>query len=497
MIFYLLFGIDGERRLVKKEMIGGLTMFIGKTVPFVRAFVDEVDHALRQIEPEAGLSRLQREWIGFCLVAIMVTNSVCWKRFERASLGRRSHASLSWMFRRTSRFWTVVLQASVSIILARYGIKEGVLVVDDSDKKRSKQTTRIYKAHKVKDKKSGGFMNGQNFVLVLLVTPKVTMPVSVEFYLPDPTLTAWKQEDKRLKQQGVPKQNRPAIPAQNPNYPTMLEIALRLLKAFHTAFPQVVIRCVLADNLYGTEEFLDTASAMFDGVQVISKLRNNQNLRFQGKTVGVSTFFTRYPGVRQMIQLRGGEQVTVWVRGARVHVCAHGTKRFVIALKYEGENEYRYLVAADMSWRHLDIVQAQTLRWLVEVFFQDWKAYEGWGQLTKQPDEEGSRRSLILSLLCDHCLLLHPAQLARIEDNLPAWTVGSLRDRVTVESVVQCIQDILSSEHPQEQFELMAQHAKEVFTLNASSKHMVGRDLGRLQPTPSLEYRAKVAMNAA
>jgi hypothetical protein len=478
-------------------MIGGFAMFIGKTVPFVRTFVDEVDRALKRIEPDAGLTRIQKEWLGFCLVAIMVTNSVCWKWFERASLGERSAKSLSWMFRRTNRFWQFVLRASVSVILARYGITGGVAVVDDSEKRRAKQTTRIYKAHKVKDKKSGGFINGQSFVLLLLVTPKVTIPVGVEFYMPDPQLTAWKKEDKRLRKRGASKKKRPAKPKKNPAYPTIPEIALQLLEEFHRAFPQLVIYCILADNLYGTQAFLDKASAIFGGVQVISKLRKNQNLRFRGKMMNVTTFFKRYPGVTQTIRMRGGNKVTVWVSSARVHVCAHGTKRFVIALKYEGEDEYRYLVASEMSWRTLDIVQAHTLRWLIEVFFQDWKAYEGWGQLTKQPDEEGSRRSLILSLLCDHCLLFHPDQLARIQDNLPAWTVGSLRDRVHMESALLFFEDVVLSENPQEHFELMAQRAKEVFTLNESTKHMVGRDLGRLESTPSLEYRAKVVMKSA
>jgi hypothetical protein len=80
----------------------------------------------------------------------------------------------------------------------------------------------------------------------------------------------------------------------------------------------------------------------------------------------------------------------------------------VIALKYEGETEYRYLLATDLTWRTQDILQAATWRWLVEVFLPDWQAYEGWGTLTKQRGEEGSSRSLILSLLVDHCLLLHP-----------------------------------------------------------------------------------------
>lgn len=472
-------------------------MFLGKTLPFVTVFVDELDTALKRIDPDAGLTSIQKGWLGFCLLAIMVTNSVCWKRFERASLGRHSHASLSWMFRHTHCFWQLVLRASVSVILARYGITRGVLVVDDSDKKRAKQTKRIYKAHKVKDKRSGGFLNAQSFVLLLLVTPKVTIPVGVEFYMPDPVLTAWNKEDKRLRKRGVAKKKRPFKPPKDPSYPTKPEIALRLLEEFHTAFPQIAVQCVLADNLYGTGGFLDQASAIFGGVQVISKLRKNQKVRFQGKTLSVTTFFTRYPGVAQQLCIRGGEVVTVLVSSARLSVCAHGKKRFVIALKYEGEDEYRYLVASDMSWRTLDIAQAHTFRWLVEVFIQDWKAYEGWGQLTKHPDEEGSSRSLILSLLCDHCLLLHPDQLARVEDNLPACTVGSLQDRVKVESLVQFFRDIVSSEHPQKQLELVAQRAKEVFTLNDSGKHMVGRDLGRLEPTPSLEYRAKTVMNAA
>lgn len=33
---------------------------------------------------------------------------------------------------------------------------------------------------------------------------------------------------------------------------------------------------------------------------------------------------------------------------ARLHVHAHGKKRFVIALKYEGENKYRYIIACDL-----------------------------------------------------------------------------------------------------------------------------------------------------
>ena len=225
-------------------------------------------------------------------------------------------------------------------------------------------------------------------------------------------------------------------------------------------------------------------------MQVISQLRSNQNIRFRGKTYALERYFTSYPGVAQTIRIRGGADVPVTVGSARLVVCTHGQKRFVIALKYEGEEDYRYLVATDLSWRTLDIVQAYTLRWLLEVFFADWKAYEGWGALTKQPGEEGSSRSLILSLVVDHCLLLHPDQLAQVENKQPAYTVGSLRNRVQVESLLTFIRELITAENPAQELQHLAHQLQEQFELNLSSKHLGHREWGRLEPTPALKYRA-------
>jgi hypothetical protein len=38
-----------------------------------------------------------------------------------------------------------------------------------------------------------------------------------------------------------------------------------------------------------------------------------------------------------------------------------------VAIKYAEEETYRYLIASDLSWRTLDIVQGHSLRWLVEI----------------------------------------------------------------------------------------------------------------------------------
>jgi DDE superfamily endonuclease len=341
-------------------------MFITTPLPVVQAFVDELHEALDKYQPGAGLSRLQRRWLSFCLMGILVTNAVCWAKFERASLGQYSLAALSWMFRKSRIPWELLLQRRVRVMLAQYGITQGSRVLDDSDRKRSKVTTRSFNTHKLKDKTSGGYLKGQNLVFLLLVTPTITIPVGGAFYMPDPVLTSWRRADKQFKQQGVPAHRRPPQPARHPKYPTKQAIALNLLEAFARAHPSIEVKMVLAEALYATPPFMDQASMLF-GTQVISPLRNNQNVRFRGKLISIAKYGTQSPGVPHVIKIRGEQEVPVRVSSARLDVDAHHTKRFVMALKYAGESDYRSLLASDLSWRTVDIVQGYTLRWLVEI----------------------------------------------------------------------------------------------------------------------------------
>jgi hypothetical protein len=114
--------------------------------------------------------------------------------------------------------------------------------------------------------------------------------------------------------------------------------------------------------------------------------------------------------------------------------------------------------------------------------------------LTKQPGEEGARHSVILSLLVDHSLFLHPDQQRQLKNNLPAYTVGSLRAHVQVECLVEVIDDLVSSEEPQEKLKRFTHTLHEVFALGRSKKHMIHRQWGRLEPTPALKYRAHEVM---
>jgi hypothetical protein len=465
-------------------------MLISEPLPFVRAYLEALDEQLRSYRgTQRGLSRLQRHWLGFCLMGMMITESLCWARFERFSAGRYSAWALTWMFRHAKVPWRWLLRVSVTVVLQRYGIRQGVLILDDVTNPRAKVTERIGYAHKIKHPSSGGFVNGQSLVMLLLVTAAVTIPLEFRFYQPDPVYQQWRRQEQRLRRQGVPKRQRPPSPARDPRYPSKLELALVLLAAFRQAHPQIRVQAVVADALYSSGHFLDQASELFNGVQVIGQLRQNQRVRYRGRVRSVAAYFQSFPGVPQVLRRRG-EPIAVHLGAARLHVDSHGKKRFVLALKYDGDDEYRYLVATEMSWRAVDIAQARSLRWLIEVFFQDWKAHHGWVKLAKQPGEEGSVRGASLSLLLDHCLLLHPEQTACVERRQPAHTVGSLVHHTKVESLVQVIRDLLAADDPPARLRQLAETLHELYPTLPSSKHMIGRDLGRLESTPSLRYRA-------
>ena len=366
------------------------------------------------------------------------------------------------MFRHSKLLWPLLLHISILLILKKYNITEGELVGDDSDRQRAKITKRIFATSKIFDKKTGGFFNGQTVVLLFLVTAKVSLPVGFRFYQPDPALAAWKKTDSALKKQGVKKSQRPPKPESKAAYPSKLDLLLALLREFHEYHPGFRVKAILADALYGSAAWMNEAAAIFPKTQVISQLKKTQNVRFRGREMTVAHYFATYPGVPTTIRIRG-EAVSVILGSARLYVSAHQRKRSVVALKYSGEDEYRYLVANDMSWRGVDIASAYTLRWLVEVFIEDWKLYEGWGQSAPQWDEEGSSRGLTLSLLLDHALILHPQQQARIEHNLPACTVGSLQQHSRMEALIEVIRTLVDAADPHQRLDEIVTVAKRLF----------------------------------
>ena len=95
--------------------------------------------------------------------------------------------------------WDQLLVASVWVILRPHGITSGSLVVDDTDNPRSKSAKALAYLSKLRDKASGGYLWGQSLGFLVLVTPKISLPVGVGFSQPAPELSAWYKTNKALK----------------------------------------------------------------------------------------------------------------------------------------------------------------------------------------------------------------------------------------------------------------------------------------------------------
>jgi hypothetical protein len=101
---------------------------------------------------------------------------------------------------------------------------------------------------------------------------------------------------------------------------------------------------------------------------------------------------------------------------------------------------------------------------------------------------------VILSLLVDHALFVHPDQEAQRKNPLPAYTVGSLRANVPVAGLVEVIEDLVSSDDPQSRLQHCPKALHAGCAFGRSKKHMIPRQWGRLEPTPSLKDRAEEGM---
>ena len=77
------------------------------------------------------------------------------------------------------------------------------------------------------------------------------------------------------------------------------------------------------------------------------------------------------------LKIRGGIIKDVEIKHARLYVGSHKRILNIVALRYDGEDNFRFIITPNLSWKAIDVAQLFTFRWLVEVFFYDWKYYEG------------------------------------------------------------------------------------------------------------------------
>jgi hypothetical protein len=45
-------------------------MFISEPLPFVESFIEEIDQAIKKYDQNLKLTRIQKTWLSFCILAI-------------------------------------------------------------------------------------------------------------------------------------------------------------------------------------------------------------------------------------------------------------------------------------------------------------------------------------------------------------------------------------------------------------------------------------------
>jgi hypothetical protein len=469
-------------------------MLIKESLPDVLEYVNKLD----SFDSNAiQLSKLQKNFLAFCMTAMLVLGSFCWTRMERATFKTVGARALGWMLHHSKIPWQKLWETSVILAINIAGLI-GIIVIDDSERLRAKCSFILHALSKVKDKKTGGFSMAQNIVFIVFVTKYLTIPVGFRFFRPDPDWKSWRENDIKLRAQKIKKSLRPKKPIRNPDYPMRSTIAVQLIEEFKKLIPNVQVTALTADAAYLTSELMNGFKKCFPSAQFISQITKKNlvadaKLMKTGNTVSVEEYFKNKVPIETEVIFRGKNPKRIKMLSARLYVQSKATKFHIIALKYDEETEYRYLAATKLSWRAIDIVRAYAMRWLVEVVIEDWKVYSGWGKMAFQRGEDGACRGVILSLLVDHFLSTHPLQMKQLNENKPLWTSGSLCRFFQCRVILSGIEAILKTPDPTKELKTLFDDIEKVVDFRLSDKHMSGRDIGDFEESPNLMLRYKHA----
>ena len=167
-----------------------------KDTSLSRSFVADID-GYAVLLGAISMTRKQKRFVAFCINAMLMLGCLNFSAFAVASFGYYGDRALSWMFHHSNINWTLLLRASILKLLIDHKISRIHIVIDDTDRSRSKVIKILWGVFKTIDKATGGWINAQNIVFLCLVTDKITVPFMFCFYRPDP---AYSEEKKRYQE---------------------------------------------------------------------------------------------------------------------------------------------------------------------------------------------------------------------------------------------------------------------------------------------------------
>jgi len=97
-------------------------MFCISPLAVSKEYIRKVNQSLEASKMRI-LTKTQSVFIAICITGIIITNSVCWRKFWRFSFGKFCPERISKMFRRGAIAWESLLYASILQILKEYRYK--------------------------------------------------------------------------------------------------------------------------------------------------------------------------------------------------------------------------------------------------------------------------------------------------------------------------------------------------------------------------------------
>lgn len=476
-------------------------MFL-EALPAATALILSLNETLLVFQKQ-GLSKKQQSTLAIFLTGIVLNGTMNLSKISFICFGNISLAVLSAFVHRTTIPWMKIQFTMFFHILKSFDIKKFHIQIDDTDLGKSKIVKFLYGVFRTLHKPTNGFQNAQNIVLLTITAFSVTFPVAFKFYRPDPKLTQWHKDKKAsLKQKQKTGKATPIgpKPKRSSEYPTKNEIAAQLLNrvkrwlfiAEKMLEIEIKVISISADAAYLDPRLSKKIKTIFPGTQFISQIKSNQLVSSKnGKFMSAKSWFAKQgKPISHTGKLRNKEKYFEY-HSARLHVKSHGRKLHIIALRYEGEEKYRFLAASDLSWRTLDIIRSYSLRWLIEVAIQDCKGYCGFGRRACLQGVKGAYVSVHLSLLVDCLLLTHSKQLDRFHSGQQLYTAGSIVDHFRCESNLATIKSILTSPDPMKRLGELTQILSKQLekSKRLSEKHVYDEDAFSMESNLQLKRK--------